>query len=439
MMNDILDKKRDVMPELKDALKRAKQRASEARAAVGQQDKLEALTHELAWTFVSETEDDIERGTAMLDKERRKADKIEDEVNKHRDLVRDANDHVADLNEAAAGEIKTDELEAELEQTKEKMKEGKTRMHEQNNQVRVTNNTVIRMRTSIENYEREIDEARKKQERDVQAEQRPLQDRLAEIDQEAADASRELAKCRHSADDADDARRDKAEKLNQTKDLIKQLTEKEDDLRRKLRVLQNTRTNALLSFGEHGPNIQRAIAAESHWKSKPIGPLGLHVKLLPQHRMYADVLESFFSHTLNAYLVESEEDKRLLNQIFRNNLPRNAQPPIIKQASDATFDFSRGVPAEDVLTVHRALNFVGPDAALVECVLINASHIEKAALVAERPMGDVLMRTRPYNVESCFSANMFRIGGGDGGSSSQTMNPWRGQRRLNPDVTEQSK
>lgn len=110
--------------------------------------------------------------------------------------------------------------------------------------------------------------------------------------------------------------------------------------------------------------------------------------------------------------------------------------PIIKQTHDPTFDFSRGVPQTDVLTIHRVLSFEGPHGKAVETALINSLHIEKAALVRARADGDALMRNKPFNVESCFSGDGYRLSF-DGGSSSQTMNPWKGPRRLIQDVTEQ--
>ncbi len=110
--------------------------------------------------------------------------------------------------------------------------------------------------------------------------------------------------------------------------------------------------------------------------------------------------------------------------------------PIIKQTFDPTFDFSRGVPDDSILTIHRVLTFEGPNARQIETVLINSLHVEKAALVQKRAEGDVLMRARPFNVESCFSGDGYRLSF-DGGSSSTTMRAWGGPRRLNPDVTEQ--
>jgi hypothetical protein len=110
--------------------------------------------------------------------------------------------------------------------------------------------------------------------------------------------------------------------------------------------------------------------------------------------------------------------------------------PIIKQVFDSTFDFSRGVPADDILTIHRVLSFEGPNGKAVETALINSLHIEKAALVRQRRAGDDLMRTRPFNVESCFSGDGYRLSF-DGGSSSTAMRPWKGPARLSADVAAQ--
>lgn len=56
-MEETLAKKKEVIPELKAAYKRAKDRATDAKAASGQQDRLESLQKELAWAYVAEMED----------------------------------------------------------------------------------------------------------------------------------------------------------------------------------------------------------------------------------------------------------------------------------------------------------------------------------------------------------------------------------------------
>lgn len=55
-MNDNLRRKTESIPEIKEKYKRAKQRATEATAAIGQQDKIELLKYEIAWSYVNDTE-----------------------------------------------------------------------------------------------------------------------------------------------------------------------------------------------------------------------------------------------------------------------------------------------------------------------------------------------------------------------------------------------
>lgn len=55
-MSVTLDRKKAVVPELKEAYKKAKEKATEAKAAVNQKEKVEELKNELAWAYVEEIE-----------------------------------------------------------------------------------------------------------------------------------------------------------------------------------------------------------------------------------------------------------------------------------------------------------------------------------------------------------------------------------------------
>lgn len=53
---DILERKRVIIPELKLAYKKAKDKATAAKAAMGNQGRVEKLQVELAWAFADEHE-----------------------------------------------------------------------------------------------------------------------------------------------------------------------------------------------------------------------------------------------------------------------------------------------------------------------------------------------------------------------------------------------
>lgn len=81
-MEEALERKKEVLPELKDAYRRARDRAKDAEAAVGQQEKVDKMKEELAWSYVDDVEDSIKRGQLLVEKEERLGPKIEAELEK---------------------------------------------------------------------------------------------------------------------------------------------------------------------------------------------------------------------------------------------------------------------------------------------------------------------------------------------------------------------
>ena len=188
--------------------------------------------------------------------------------------------------------------------------------------MRATNATVKRMKDTIAQFDLEIAEARRKADRDTQAERQPVLDRLQEIEDTIVGAGREILKCRASIEDAEEARRAHGDTLTSLRDQINRAGEVEEGHRRRIQHLERAGRDTIVSFGDTMPAIMRAIQAETGWQKRPIGPIGQHVKLGSEFKGYAGVLESFFSDTLNAFLVDNERDKQLLNRILRQNRPK---------------------------------------------------------------------------------------------------------------------
>lgn len=81
-VHEALHRKKQVLPELREAYLKAKNRAKEAEAAINQQEKLEKLQSELVWSYVDESEDTLKRAKAVTDKEKARAEQIEKELEK---------------------------------------------------------------------------------------------------------------------------------------------------------------------------------------------------------------------------------------------------------------------------------------------------------------------------------------------------------------------
>ncbi len=195
-----------------------------------------------------------------------------------------------------------------------------------------------------------------------------------------------------------------------------------------LTQLRDSARNRLVAYGgSKVPVLLQAINNEPGWRSKPIGPLGTHVKL--KDMRWQRVLESVIGNTLNSFFVSNHQDRQRLKKIMDRV---GCHSPIIIGA-DTLFDYSSGEPHADILTILRVIEC---DNEIVKRQLILSVHVERAALVDKRADGDRLMRTQPYNVQACFSADMFSISGGQAGSLSAALPEHRGAPRLSQNVAD---
>ena len=180
---------------------------------------------------------------------------------------------------------------------------------------RTTNATVVRMREQIGRYDTQIAAERVKMERDIDAERKPMLDRIEELQNERSKLGLEFARLRHEAEDAEEAVRAGSDELREAKERINGTQADSDTLRQRMGHLNQSKGNSLLAFGERVPALLQLINSNNQWIKKPLGPIGSFVKL--KEPAFADTLESFFTQTLNAFIVETEQDKILLSKLQR--------------------------------------------------------------------------------------------------------------------------
>jgi chromosome segregation ATPase len=197
-----------------------------------------------------------------------------------------------------------------------------------------------------------------------------------------------------------------------------------------IRDLRSAKTNYLNAYGPNMPKLFQLVQTERRWRGPIVGPIGSVVKI--RDSQWAQVLESVIGNTLNAFCVTNVSDRQLLLQLMRE--ANCLEIPIIT-GSDEHFDYSSGEPERGILTVLRVLDI---EDEFVKRQLIVHLNIERAALVQARVDGDVLMRSRPRNVKHAFSKDLFRLAF-EAGSSTQTLQPYRGPPRLSTNVEERLK
>lgn len=185
-------------------------------------------------------------------------------------------------------------------------------------------------------------------------------------------------------------------------------------------------------------DLVRAIHNETRWRSRPVGPAGVHVRLLKQE--WSSIIEKTFGGVLDSFFVTNSEDQRLLKDLMHRRRDFPKVPIYI--GSDEPLDTGNNEPEEGVDTIMRVLAI---DNDLVRNQLIINQNIEQTVLISDRRQADDYMNNgqRPRNVKAALAHTNQRGAGvrfehtRTGASKASPILPWTGPERLQTDHTEQ--
>ncbi|TQV98300.1 hypothetical protein V2A60_007945 [Cordyceps javanica] len=166
---------------------------------------------------------------------------------------------------------------------------------------------------------------------------------------------------------------------------------------RSLSDLKKSTGSAYDGFDRDIANLVKIIATHQGFETKPVGPIGAHVKLLKPE--WSGILEKTFGESLNAFVVRSKEDQSKLSDIMQKSGMKR-QPPIFI-AYGGYIDTRSQEPAAEFDTILRVLEF---DNDIFRTQLIINSQIEKIILVQSRAEAERIMVDGggpPRNVSAC--------------------------------------
>ncbi|GAA5984902.1 hypothetical protein JCM11641_003620 [Rhodosporidiobolus odoratus] len=429
-MEESLSRKKEVLPELKEAYRRAKARAKEATAAMQQAQDLRAKKDQLAWAYVVEVERQIIWGEGEVEKEASQLPELEGRIKEQQDAINVAEETVITVQEAEREAKQTlEEKQPRLQDLVGLIQAERERIKRWRDSERQLGGTVNRMKGEIAEVDRQIADEERKLSRDIEAERAPLRRSIEQATHEVEKLSIKIADARSTLEDTAEDYRKAIDSYEESKLQIATAEKSRYDLRNRLNSIHQSQAQPLNAYGPRTMQVLQMIDQERRWHDRPIGPIGTLVKL--NQPKYLKTVESFFSATLNAFIVTNDHDKSLMNGI-KHRLKLDHNVPIIRWELDETFVTAGNEPDPEILTVSRALTIELP---IVYQVLVNSNRMERSALVPFRQDGDRLMRTNPRNVDAAYSGDMYQLRINNNRSSSQTMNPWKGDPRLSRDFT----
>ncbi|KLT43062.1 P-loop containing nucleoside triphosphate hydrolase protein [Cutaneotrichosporon oleaginosum] len=414
----------EALPEQQSKVKKLQNLIQFAEKARNLRKKQEDLKAQLAWAFVHDKERDIETVRQFANELQAKIDMLETKLEEIDAAQEKAKSDVTVIREEIAKFVEDNrQTQQEMSAKKKKLQEARTALQAAKASVKECKGEIMSRDEEIAEMEEKLAAAQREQAGEMNPEQVKLLAQLEKADAQKSGLQRQLPQSERAVATA------KAELDEATKalsDIQLEATEAErqySEAKRSLDNLQARRTDRLAPYGRNLRWVMQAIEA-AQWKhSKPIGPLGLHVKL--KDPVYRNCLSNMLGSSLCSFAVRDPADQNTLQRIFEqcardNNFSaspaRDRGPPNLPAVTwykGDRFDFSNGDLARQGVgeTVLSKLEVDNED---VLRILITSHQIERTLVApSDNDALDVMDRVLGPHHQSIvvFSASEFRHNG----------------------------
>ncbi|KND02887.1 DNA repair protein SMC6 [Spizellomyces punctatus DAOM BR117] len=431
-IENVLQHKRQVLPEMKSSVKDLETTLKNLEQAKDLEEHVEHLKKQMAWAQIAEEEQEVEAKRKAAEKAQRKVDLVHTKISDCENALSDIGKEIDNLETQIAHQKQaTQPLHEQKQQIVQEIMALRQRLMDFATEEQEMNTTVKTHRRNRDDFRRRIAEETKKTENDSRTTRKQQLTLISERETEKAVLEEKLRQLQLERDRVETAHGEATDRLREAQGRLRRFDADIRSCQERISGLSRQRTDRLAAFGPTMGNVVRMVEEyeqQGRWTGrKPIGPLGLHVKVLQDD--FARVIESLLGNTLNSMAVENQEDLLTMQSI----LDRCRCPSNILKYSRRPIHFKNGEPDTQYLTVLRALEF---DNDVVRDQLILQHHIEQMVLVQTRDEGNAITgKSFPRNVSGVFTIDCFSMGSRGGGLSTQSIVPYRGQPRLAADVS----
>jgi structural maintenance of chromosomes protein 6 len=431
---------REVVKVLKAKADRAQERVDIVNKHTGMRNAANKLGQQLAWAQVENEERELRERESVVTEAQEKIEQAEREAG----LKDQAYQHTDGLVEGAAEAIQS--LTDDLVPFREEEASAKERFDAADQELKNNRLEQRQIRDHLVGAKNKVAAIKK----DISVEQQRIENanggahtkRLADLDI----AQTRVAEARSKLDENIQARPGLDEQHRSAlRDLEKSgipLDMKKKEITACENQLQNLSRDVgqvMAAFDRKIPKLLNMIENDTRFREKPVGPVGLHIKLLKP--IWSSVLDKSIGQLLGGFIVTSKADQVRLSGMIRQ-LCIDFCPVII--GNHHPLDTSGHEPDPQYDTVLRVLE-INND--LVRSQLIINQSIEQTILVEGREDGMRILYEgrRPQNVKQCFCLNEGRRGwgirlgytAGSGNPSSGPIAPNNRQPRMKTDADSQ--
>ncbi|KAI8917698.1 P-loop containing nucleoside triphosphate hydrolase protein [Powellomyces hirtus] len=432
-MNQTLRHKESVLPDMKKEWRKLEATLRDLEQARDLGATIDGLKCEWAWAQVIEKEEEVQGKASNLERAEFKSEtaqvKAEECSNELRSLEKQI---VLIQDKISEQQLANDPLAERKEEVKGDMMQIRQRLKDFQVEKEDMNREVIRHRNMMTELQARIAEETRKLEGDSRTTRKQQITAISEREQQKLVTEGQLRQLQAERESNDTEVAALTDNFNDAKRRFQEFQSERRGCEERIRNLQSQDSDRL---GVYGPGMRQTLqmieqfAREGRWKgAKPIGPIGIHVKLHKEE--FARTIETVLGNSLNSFVVEYQEDLLLLQrEIFSKTRCRSS---IVRFQSRNT-DFSSGEPDPQYLTILRALEI--SNEVVLQQLVIN-HHIEQTVLVHTRDEGHrITSPSFPRNIIGVYTQDGFQVGNRGGGLSTQAPTLYRGQPRLMADTS----
>ncbi|GMK57361.1 hypothetical protein CspeluHIS016_0401950 [Cutaneotrichosporon spelunceum] len=305
----------EALPEQQDKVRKLQNLIQYAEKARNLRKKQEDLKAQLAWAFVNDKESEIEtvRGymaslnvkSEMIVGKLGEIDTADEKVKEDIRMLRDGiakfvDDHRQTQQDMLAKKKKLSAARTDLAAAKTAITQCKGEIQAREDEIAV--------------IEDKLAAARREQEGEVNPEQLRLQQQLEAAEAQKSGLVRMLPQNERAVATAKAAVDETETALRAAENEYNEADRNTNDIRRNLDNLQARRTDRLAPYGRNLRSVMQAIES-TQWKhSKPIGPIGLYVKLVDP--VYRNCFSNMLGSSLCSFVVRDPADQNTLQRIF---------------------------------------------------------------------------------------------------------------------------
>ncbi|TVY88228.1 Structural maintenance of chromosomes protein [Lachnellula willkommii] len=405
LVSDICDQIESKLDDSKGDLQALKKKKEDAAAKAqlvqeheGLKQKIRILQRQSAWCQVAAVETKLAERETLVDAAQQEIEKQE-RVAEEKDVAFKKVD--ARLEEAKEAEV---QLREQLDPLKEEEEEAKSAHDAARKELEKFRTQRDDIKTNIRAGEKTL----RGVEADIAAELKRMEDanggaqarkvaELKEAEKAVLDARAAVTRSDEDGPRFEEGKNSAQEALDKVDAALGIKRKDVEAARQRLHELNQNKADDMAGYDPKMVYLIKAVRDEQRFRERPIGPIGLHLKLLKP--IWSHIIETVLGANLNAFVVTSKSDFSLLQSILNrfkikscNIIIGNRQP----------INISGHEPDPHLDTILRVLDI---DNDLVRNQLIINNGVDQTILICKRSDASQTMfrGPKPKNVKSCLT------------------------------------